>query len=117
MENEIHRIFMQRDATFTNFVEYKSFKLVFRRYAGLFFIFAIDVTDNELLYLESIHLFVEILDHYFGNVCELDLVFGFHRAYCILDEFIIGGEVQETSKEGYITKNKRIRFVRNVTHV
>lgn len=85
MENEIHRIFMQRDATFTNFVEvcvatqeknlphlpristsfvigvqYKSFKLVFRRYAGLFFIFAIDVTDNELLYLESIHLFVEV---------------------------------------------------------
>ncbi len=33
---------------------------MFRRYAGLFFIFAIDVTDNELLYLESIHLFVEV---------------------------------------------------------
>ncbi|KAI8109905.1 hypothetical protein M9434_001184 [Picochlorum sp. BPE23] len=108
MENEIHRIFMQRDATFTNFVEYKSFKLVFRRYAGLFFIFAIDVTDNELLYLESIHLFVEILDHYFGNVCELDLVFGFHRAYCILDEFIIGGEVQETSKKVILQRIKEL---------
>lgn len=42
---------------------------------------------------------MQILDHYFGNVCELDLVFGFHKAYCILDEFIIGGEVQETSKK------------------
>jgi AP-2 complex subunit sigma-1 len=34
----------------------------------------VDVSDNELLYLEAIHLFVEILDHYFQNVCELDLV-------------------------------------------
>lgn len=42
---------------------------------------------------------LQILDHYFGNVCELDLVFGFHKVYCILDEFIIGGEIQETSKK------------------
>jgi AP-2 complex subunit sigma-1 len=24
-------------------------------------------------------LFVEILDHFFSNVCELDLVFNFHK--------------------------------------
>ena len=41
----------------------------------------------------------QILDHYFGNVCELDLVFGFHKVYCLLDEFVIGGEIQETSKK------------------
>jgi hypothetical protein len=29
--------------------------------------------------LEAIHLFVEILDVYFGNVCELDLVFRFDK--------------------------------------
>ena len=39
----------------------------------------VDVTDNELGILELIHLFVEILDHYFNNVCELDLVFNFHK--------------------------------------
>lgn len=32
-----------------------------------------DVTDNELAYLETIHLFVELLDKFFGSVCELDL--------------------------------------------
>lgn len=42
----------------------------------------VDVTDNELAYLESVHLFVEILDHYFSNVCELDLVFNFHKVSC-----------------------------------
>ena len=38
-----------------------------------------DVTDNELVYFESIHLFVELLDQFFGNVCELDLVFNFNK--------------------------------------
>jgi AP-2 complex subunit sigma-1 len=71
----------------------------------------VDVTDNELLYLESIHLFVEVLDHYFGNVCELDLVFGFHKVYGILDEFIIGGEVQETSKKVILDRLKELNML------
>lgn len=32
------------------------------------------------------------------QVCELDIIFNFEKAYYILDEFLIGGEVQETSK-------------------
>lgn len=32
------------------------------------------------------------------QVCELDLIFNFEKAYFILDEFLMGGEVQETSK-------------------
>ena len=28
---------------------------------------------------QMIHLFVEILDRYFGNVCELDIIFNFHK--------------------------------------
>ena len=56
--------------------------MIYRRYAGLYFSLCVDVTDNELAYLESIHLFVEILDHYFSNVCELDLVFNFHKVRC-----------------------------------
>jgi hypothetical protein len=60
-------------------LQYKTFKVVYRRYAGLFFSICIDITDNELTTLEAVHLFVEILDHYFQNVCELDLVFNFHK--------------------------------------
>ena len=52
-------------------------KIVYRRYAGLFFCACVDVNDNGLAYLEAIHLFVEVLDQFFGNVCELDLVFHF----------------------------------------
>ena len=42
---------------------------------------------------------MEILDRYFGNVCELDLIFNFHQAYFILEELIIGGHMMEASKK------------------
>jgi len=29
--------------------------------------------------LELIHHYVESLDKYFGNVCELDIIFNFHK--------------------------------------
>jgi hypothetical protein len=70
-----------------------------RRYASLYFIACIGKDDNELLALEAVHAFVEVLDKYFDNVCELDLIFNFHKAYHILDEIILGGEVVETNKK------------------
>ena len=82
-----------------NFVEWREYKLVYRRYASLFFCVGCDPGDNELVTLETIHQFVETLDKYFGNVCELDLIFNFHKAYYILDEVLVGGELQEPSKK------------------
>ncbi|RZB70217.1 AP-2 complex subunit sigma isoform A [Glycine soja] len=99
VEYEVHRLVVNRDPKYTNFVEFRTHKIIYRRYAGLFFSICVDITDNELAYLECIHLFVEILDHFFSNVCELDLVFNFHKVYLILDEFILAGELQETSKK------------------
>ncbi len=81
------------------FIEWKDKKIVYKRYASLFFVCCINGNDNELVTLEKIHLFVEILDRYFGNVCELDIIFNFHRGYHLLDELIIGGLLQETSKK------------------
>jgi polyhydroxyalkanoate synthesis regulator phasin len=45
---------------------------------------------------------VEILDKYFGNVCELDLIFNFQKAYYVLDELVISGEMQESSKKAVL---------------
>ncbi|XAO25763.1 hypothetical protein I312_104592 [Cryptococcus bacillisporus CA1280] len=82
-----------------NFLEYKDTKVIYRRYASLFFITSISPGDNELITLEIIHRYVEVLDRYFGNVCELDLIFNFQKAYAVLDELIIAGEIQESSKK------------------
>jgi len=110
IEQEVHRIVTTRDAKFTNFVEYvineHTYKVIYRRYAGLFFTLCVDLADNELSYLESIHLFVEMLDLYFGNVCELDLVFNFSKVYNIVDEFFLAGEIQETSKKVILARLK-----------
>ncbi len=89
--------------------QYRStYKIIYRRYAGLFFSLCVDVSDNELSYVEAIHCFVEMLDRYFGNVCELDLVFNFHKAYTILDEFILAGELQETSQAVMLDRLKEL---------
>uniref|UniRef100_A0A183C5B0 AP complex subunit sigma n=1 Tax=Globodera pallida TaxID=36090 RepID=A0A183C5B0_GLOPA len=72
-------------------------KIAYKRYASLYFCSAIEQSDNELLCLEIIHRYVELLDRYFGSVCELDITFNFEKAYFILDEFLLAGEIQETS--------------------
>lgn len=41
--------------------KFRNHKVVYRRYAGLFFCVCVDAEDNELAYLEAIHLFVEVL--------------------------------------------------------
>ena len=41
--------------------QFRTYKIVYRRYAGLFFAVCVDANDNELAYLEAIHLFVEVL--------------------------------------------------------
>lgn len=98
--SEIHRLISSRDLKYqSNFVEYQQNKLVYRRYAGLYFISSIDLIDSELSYLESLHFLVEILDIYFNNVCELDLVFNFFKLYIIIDEIYLGGEIQEILKD------------------
>ncbi|GFH60287.1 hypothetical protein CTEN210_16763 [Chaetoceros tenuissimus] len=106
IESEVHRLVTARDKKYTNFIEYNNYKLIYRRYAGLFFTIAVDLADNELSYLETIHLFVELLDSYFSNVCELDIVFNFNKVYSILDEYMLAGEIEETSKREILERVK-----------
>uniref|UniRef100_A0A7N8XHZ1 WD repeat and FYVE domain containing 1 n=2 Tax=Mastacembelus armatus TaxID=205130 RepID=A0A7N8XHZ1_9TELE len=81
-----------------NFLQWRDLKIVYKRYASLYFCAGLESQDNELLALEVVHRYVELLDKYFGNVCELDIIFNFEKAYFILDEFLMGGEILETSK-------------------
>lgn len=39
MEADVNQVVVTRDRKFTNFVEYQHFKLIYRRYAGLYFVF------------------------------------------------------------------------------
>ena len=70
---------------------------MYRQYAGLFFCLCVDVNDNDLAYMEAIHNFVEVLNEFFTNVCELDLLFNFYKVYSLVDEMFLAGEIQETA--------------------
>ena len=76
--------------------------MVYRRYASLFFIAGCNSDDNELITLEIVHRYVEQMDKYYGNVCELDIIFNFQKAYFILDELLLAGEMQESSKKNVL---------------
>ncbi|KAK3599617.1 hypothetical protein CHS0354_035858 [Potamilus streckersoni] len=99
---ELVTMVLSRKPKMCSFLEWKDLKIVYKRYASLYFCCAIEAEDNELLTLEIIHRYVELLDKYFGSVCELDIIFNFEKAYFMLDELLLGGEVQETSKKNVL---------------
>jgi len=74
-------------------------RVVYRSYATLYFVFVVDGAESELGILDLIQVFVESLDRAFQNVCELDLVFHFDEVHHILAEVIQGGLVLETNVE------------------
>lgn len=99
---DLIQLILSRKPKMCSFIDYKDYKIVYKRYASLYFCCAVDPSDNELLTLELIHRYVELLDKYFGSVCELDIIFNFEKAYFILDELLIGGEIQETNKKSIL---------------
>ncbi|KAH9370808.1 hypothetical protein HPB48_006307 [Haemaphysalis longicornis] len=99
---ELVTTILARKPKMCSFLEWKDLKVVYKRYASLYFCCAVEQVDNELLTLEVIHRYVELLDKYFGSVCELDIIFNFEKAYFILDELLVGGEMQETSKKNVL---------------
>ncbi|KFY08892.1 hypothetical protein V492_05832 [Pseudogymnoascus sp. VKM F-4246] len=99
---DVSQLVLARRTRMCNFLEYKDSKIVYRRYASLFFIAGSASTDNELITLEIVHRYVEQMDKYYGNVCELDIIFNFQKAYFILDELLLAGEMQESSKKNVL---------------
>ncbi|NWS31978.1 AP3S2 protein, partial [Polioptila caerulea] len=73
------------------------YKLIYRHYATLYFVFCVDSSESELGILDLIQVFVETLDKCFENVCELDLIFHMDKVHHILQEMVIGGMVLETN--------------------
>lgn len=94
----IRRIFQQvssRPDSFCNYLEGQDVpywgsdvKLIYRHYATLYFVFAVDSQESDLGILDLIQVFVECLDKCFENVCELDLIFGYPQLNNILDEIV-----------------------------
>lgn len=76
LESEIIRKCLSRSELQCSFVEYRGYKVVYRRYASLFFIIGTkprpeedDNQENELGLLEFIHTLVETMDKWYALSC------------------------------------------------
>jgi len=107
---ETFSLVSKRDDNVCNFLEGGSliggsdYKLIYRHYATLYFVFCVDSSESELGILDLIQVFVETLDKCFENVCELDLIFHVDRVHFILNELVMGGMVLETNMSEIIAR-------------
>ncbi|XP_002741753.3 uncharacterized protein LOC100371440, partial [Saccoglossus kowalevskii] len=98
LEADLIRKVLARSENQCSFLDYRDYKVVYRRYASLYFMIGIDHEENEMAILEFIHLLVEVMDMYFNKVCELDIMCNLEKAHMILDEMISNGYIVETNK-------------------
>jgi len=107
---ETFHLVSKRDDAVCNFLEGgtliggSDFKLIYRHYATLYFVFCVDSSESELGILDLIQVFVETLDRCFENVCELDLIFHVDKVHYILQEIVMGGMVLETNMNEVIQR-------------
>lgn len=107
---ETFHLVSKRDDNVCNFLEGgtliggSDYKLIYRHYATLYFVFCVDSSESELGILDLIQVFVETLDKCFENVCELDLIFHVDKVQYILSELVMGGMVLETNMTEIITR-------------
>lgn len=94
---------VQKERTSVIPFEFK-YKLVFKQYDSLFVIIGILENDNELLYLECIKVFMNVMNLHFNSVCERDFVDNPMIAYRILDVMFYKNEVIELNSKVISTR-------------
>jgi AP-3 complex subunit sigma len=114
---ETFQLVSRRDDDVCNFLEGgtliggEDYKIIYRHYATLYFVFCVDSSESELGILDLIQVFVETLDKNFENVCELDLIFNVDKVHHILNELVMGGMVLETNMNdilGHVEEQTRL---------
>ena len=102
LEAELVRKCMSRNPSQCSFIEFRDHKVVYRRYASLFFIIGLEQDDNELAAYEFIHHYLIIMDKIFQNICELDIMMNLDTAHYVLDEMVLNGLIVETNKTSVV---------------
>lgn len=110
LESEIIRKCLSRSELQCSFLEYRGYKVIYRRYASLFFIVGTkpdlgsgeENQENELGMLEFIHALVETMDKWAGSICELDIMYQLEQVHFLLDEMVMNGYIVETNKQNVL---------------
>eukprot|EP01029_Cantina_marsupialis_P028909 TRINITY_DN778164_c0_g1_i1.p1 TRINITY_DN778164_c0_g1~~TRINITY_DN778164_c0_g1_i1.p1 ORF type:complete len:159 (+),score=17.42 TRINITY_DN778164_c0_g1_i1:50-478(+) len=109
LEPEIVRKCLSRTEKQCSFMEYRDYKVIYKRFASLYFIVGVDNgEENELGVLEFIQALVETLDKLFDNVCELHLMFNLEKVHFVIDEMIMSGCIMETNQSTILRSVKAL---------
>lgn len=110
LEGVLVRKCLSRTNAQCSFLEHLQYKVVYRRYASLYFIIGLSIEDdcNELALIELIHNLVETLDKYFENVCELDIMYNLEKAHFIVQEFFMNGCIVDTNVHNILLPIKEL---------
>lgn len=93
---ELSTLIPMRKKNMSNIYETGGMKVIYKRFASLYFIVGIGKDSNELIVSDMIQRYVEVMDREYGNVCELDIVFNYQLAYNTLNELVIEGKFYDT---------------------
>ena len=100
LAGELVRKCLARGQEKSSFITHQNYKIVYRRYAHLYFIIGLDKDEpNEQEYYDFIHNIVETFDKYFESVNELDIMYNIEKVHYILQEMIQDGEIIENNKK------------------
>ncbi|KAK2964922.1 Adaptor protein complex 4 (AP-4), sigma subunit [Blattamonas nauphoetae] len=99
LEGEIIRQCLSLNDNQCPFFDYSNYRIIFKRFASLYFIVGTSDEEIELEMIELIQLFVETLDYYFESVCEFDIMANLDRVHFILNEMIANGHVVSTGRK------------------
>lgn len=93
---ELSTLIPMRKKNMSNIYETGGMKVIYKRFASLYFIVGIGKDSNELIVSDMIQRYVEVMDREYGSVCELDIVFNYQLAYNTLNELVIEGKFYDT---------------------
>uniref|UniRef100_A0A8C7JIS8 Adaptor related protein complex 3 subunit sigma 2 n=1 Tax=Oncorhynchus kisutch TaxID=8019 RepID=A0A8C7JIS8_ONCKI len=102
---ETFHLVSKRDDNVCNFLEGGSliggsdYKLIYRHYATLYFVFCVDSSESELGILDLIQVcYITLLYTYHLQVCYITLLYTYPlQVHFILQEVVMGGMVLETN--------------------
>ena len=88
---------LTNEALFASVDSTATYRAVYKRFSSLYFLVVQDEQDNELLAVNLLTLLVDALDLVFVDVKEIDIVTNFEVSHFVVDEVVLGGEIQETN--------------------
>ena len=102
LESEIVRACVARNDQMCQCFHQGDTKIVYKRYLAIYCIAGVSEDENEFEVISLFDFFFQTLRDYFGDITEYHILYNIAEVYTTLNEIVIDGTVNETSKQKII---------------